>query len=126
MLIFLFIAIIFLQITLLAILLLLYKDQNGSCVSANVKAECAPIDNVSAAQQFKLVKQVIYLEKFTLGFKTPYSGYLYIVARACDVCFRDDRCIKVKRQLDGLFLEKDELIFIKNPVDLKCVKFVQS
>lgn len=124
MFIFLLTAIILLQITLFLVVLLLYKKQNNSLPECETNDTA--LKDISGGIQFELVKQVIYLEKFTLGFKTPYSGYLHIVARACDVCFRDDRCIKVKRQLDGLFLEKDELIFIKNPVDLRCVKFVQS
>lgn len=124
MFIFLSTVIILLQITLFLVVLLLYKKQNNSLPEC--KTNDTALKDISGGIQFELVKQVIYLEKFTLGFKTPYSGYLHIVARACDVCFRDDRCIKVKRQLDGLFLEKDELISIRNPIDLKCVKFIQN
>lgn len=124
MFIFLLTAIILLQITLFLVVLLLYKKQNNSLPECETNDTA--LKDISGGIQFELVKQVIYLEKFTLGFKTPYSGYLHIVARACDVCFRDDRCIKVKRQLDGLFLEKDELISIRNPIDLKCVKFIQN
>lgn len=124
MFIFLLTAIILLQITLFLVVLLLYKKQNNSLPECETNDTA--LKDISGGIQFELVKQVIYLEKFTLGFKTPYSGYLHIVARSCDVCFRDDRCIKVKRQLDGLFLEKDELISIRNPIDLKCVKFIQN
>lgn len=124
MFIFLSTVIILLQITLFLVVLLLYKKQNNSLPECETNDTA--LKDISGGIQFELVKQVIYLEKFTLGFKTPYSGYLHIVARACDVCFRDDRCIKVKRQLDGLFLEKDELISIRNPIDLKCVKFIQN
>lgn len=126
MFIFLLTVIILLQITLFLVVLLLYKTQNNSCSPQHVKQMNTAVKDISGGPQFELIKQVIYLEKFTLGFKTPYSGYLHIVAKACDVCFSDDRCIKVKRQLDGLFLKKDELIFIRNPIDLKCVKFIQN
>lgn len=80
--------------------------------------------NISPRPQLELIKQVIHLEKFTLGFKTPYNGYLYITAQACDVYFSDDSFIKVKTHLDGLYLEKDELIFIKNPINLKSIRFI--
>lgn len=125
MLIFLFVVIILLQITLFSVILLIYKKQQAPSVSDEPKQKCTAVKNISRRSQFELIKQVIYLEKFTLGFKTPYSGYLYIVVKDCDIYFSDDSYIKVKRELNGLFLEKNELIFIKNPVDLKCVKFVQ-
>lgn len=123
--IFLSIFIILLQITLFSVILLIYKKHLSSCVSDSPKQKCTAVKNISGGSQFELIKQVIYLEKFTLGFKTPYSGYLYIVAKDCDIYFSDDSYIKVKRELNGFFLEKNELIFIKNPIDLKCVKFVQ-
>lgn len=123
MLYFLLLCLIVIQISILALMVwsICFNDK----IALKEIPQNTDIKNISPHPPLELIKQIIHLEKFTLGFKTPYNGYLYITAQACDVYFSDDSFIKVKTHLDGLFLEKDELIFIKNPINPKKYKIYQ-
>ncbi len=125
---FLLFSLLFIQILTLIILVYLYfkqKTQDIQETSILQERKKTSVKNIIHSPQFELVKQVIQLDKFTLGFKTPYAGYLYITAQACDLYFSDDSFINIKTNLDKLYLEKGEIIFIKNPINLKSVRFVQ-
>lgn len=122
---FLLLSLILIQISILALIVWLYLNVFKAKNLFEHQEQNTSIKNLSPAPQLDLIKQVIHLEKFTLGFKTPYNGYLYITAQACDLCFSDDSVLKVKNHLEGLFLEKGELIFVKDPVNLKSVRFIQ-
>lgn len=66
-------------------------------------------------------KPILRLEHLNTDFRTPYNGYLSIIAQHCIIYFDDNSFIPVDKFLKNLYLEKGTVIKIFNKINVESV-----
>ncbi len=79
------------------------------------------VDIIKELAEFSSDK--ISLQTFIITYMAEENGFLDIECEKCEVIINQTSTVIVLKSLKNLYIEKNEVVLIKNPVDLKSVKF---
>lgn len=67
--------------------------------------------------------KMIELDYYTILFTADYAGFLYIIADEFILQTHDEHKMYIIKQLNKFFLDAGDYVYIKNPINLKNIRF---
>lgn len=96
------------------------SKKNQLIVYSETKAIKILLSNFSSSKH-STSKPILRLEYLNTNFRTPYNGYLSIIAQHCVIYFDDNSFIPVDKYLKNLYLEKGTVIKIFNKINVESI-----
>ena len=127
-------ALVLIQISILFLIYLIYKQKAIINVNKNVKqfinkpnSYLNNKNEIIEINQSKseLIKQIIALNDYTISFKTSFDGFLYVTAKYANLYCDNKRTAEIIRHLDKYFIKNGTNVSIENINQLKSIRFIK-